>query len=128
MTDVPNPSTRLDRIESLLESVAQQQARTQQQLDNLGLKQAQTQEQLDNLSLRQADTQIQLDAYIDTATSVLARSAVLDGVVLELRESTENLQRGFEQHQRNFEEHQRTTNAALASLEAILVQLIGRSS
>lgn len=40
-------------------------------------------------------------------------------MVLELGESTENLQR-------NLEKHQRTTNAALASLEAILVQLVGR--
>jgi chromosome segregation ATPase len=121
MTEIPNQSSRLDRIEALLERVAEQQA-------NLGLRQADTQNQLDNLSHRQADTQNQLDAYIDTATSVLARSAVLDGVVMELRESTENLQRGFEQHQHNFEEHQRTTNAALASLEAILLQLVGRLS
>ncbi|WP_242058199.1 MULTISPECIES: hypothetical protein [Nostoc] len=28
-----------------------------------------------------------------------------------------------ETHQRNFEEHQRTTNAALQSLEGILIQL-----
>jgi uncharacterized coiled-coil protein SlyX len=48
---------------------------------------------------------------------VLARSAILDDVLLELRDS-------HEQHQRNFEEHQRTTNAALQSLEAILLQLI----
>ncbi len=47
---------------------------------------------------------------------VLARSAILDDVLLELRDS-------HEQHQRNFEEHQRTTNAALQSLEAILLQL-----
>lgn len=108
MSETPNQfPSRLDRIEALLERVAEQQA---------------------DLGLRQADTQSQLDAYIDTATSVLARSAVLDGVVLELRESTENLQRGFEQHQRNFEEQQRTTNAALGSLEAILAQLIGRLS
>jgi ABC-type transporter Mla subunit MlaD len=105
MTDIPEQpqSSRLDRIEALLGQVAQQQANTQQQLDS----------------------------FINTATSVLARSAILDGVVLELRESTENLQHNFEQHQRNFEEHQRnfqehqrTTNAALQSLEAILLQLI----
>jgi chromosome segregation ATPase len=92
-----------------------------------------TRQLIENLARQQANTQQQLDSFIETATSVLARSAVLDGVVLELRESTENLQqnfeqhqRNFEQHQRNFEEHQRTTNAALASLEAILVQLVGR--
>ncbi|MEH1789430.1 hypothetical protein [Nostoc sp.] len=48
---------------------------------------------------------------------VLSRSAILDDVLLELRDS-------HEQHQRNFEEHQRTTNAALQSLESILVQLV----
>jgi hypothetical protein len=47
---------------------------------------------------------------------VLARSAVLDDVLLELRDSSER-------HQQNFEEHQRTTNAALNQLGAILVQL-----
>ncbi|MEH1781759.1 hypothetical protein [Nostoc sp.] len=52
---------------------------------------------------------------------VLGRSAILDGVLLELRDS-------HEQHQRNFEEHQRTTNAASQSLESILLQLIRNNS
>jgi hypothetical protein len=55
---------------------------------------------------------------------VLSRSAVLDDVLLELRDSQEQQQRNFEEHQRHFDEHQRTTNAALNSLEAILLQLI----
>lgn len=55
---------------------------------------------------------------------VLSRSAVLDDVLLELRDSQEQQQRNFEEHQRHFDEHQRTTNAALNSLEAILIQLI----
>lgn len=112
MTNIPEQSSRLDRIEALLERVAEQQANSQQQLDSL----------------------------INTASSVLARSAVLDDVVLELRDTTETLSRGFEQHlrnfeqyQRNFEQHQRnveenqrTTNAALERLEAILLQLMRR--
>jgi len=83
-----------------------------------------TRELITELARRQADTQTQLDDFLETANRVLARSAVLDGVVLELRDSTEQHQRNFEQHQRNFEEHQRTTNAALQSLEAILLQLM----
>ena len=84
-----------------------------------------------NLAERQANTQTQLDMFLESANRVLARSAVLDDVVQELRDSTEQHQRNFEQHQRNFEqhqgnfeEHQTTTNAALQSLEAILLQLI----
>jgi ABC-type transporter Mla subunit MlaD len=105
MTNIPEQSSRLDRIEVLLERVAEQQANSQQQLDSL----------------------------INTASSVLARSTVLDDVVLELRDTTETLSRGFEQYQRNFEQHQRnveenqrTTNAALERLEAILSQLMRR--
>ncbi|YAF99022.1 MAG: hypothetical protein AB3A66_28930 (plasmid) [Nodularia sp. CChRGM 3473] len=52
---------------------------------------------------------------------VLSRNAILDDVLLELRDSHET-------HQRNFEEHQRTTNAALQSLEAILLQLMRNRS
>lgn len=76
-----------------------------------------TRELIAELARRQADTQTQLDSFLETANRVLARSAVLDDIVLELRDSTE-------QHQRNFEEHQRTTNAALERLEAILLRLI----
>ena len=76
---------------------------------------------LERLSDRQTNTQQQLDDFIQTANTVLARSAILDDVLLELRDS-------HEQHQRNFEEHQRTTNAALQSLEAILLQLIRRNN
>ena len=97
MTDTPghyNGGTpnRLDRIEATLERLGDRQANTQQQLDD----------------------------FIQTANTVLARNAILDDVLLELRNS-------HEQHQRNFEEHQRTTNAALQSLEAILLQLIRRN-
>ncbi|MBE9054356.1 hypothetical protein IQ243_29000 [Nostocales cyanobacterium LEGE 11386] len=122
MTDTPEyfPS-RLDRIEQIMLGLAERQANTQAQLDR-------TQQQLDNLTLRQANTQTQVDELrqemrdlTSNVDRVLARSAILDDVLLELRDS-------HEQHQRNFEEHQRTTNAALQSLEAILLQLIRNNS
>ncbi|MCC5633511.1 hypothetical protein LC613_39300 [Nostoc sphaeroides CHAB 2801] len=75
------------------------------------------------LAERQSNTQQQLDLLTDNVNRVLARSAILDDVLLELRDSHEIHQRNFEEHQRNFQEHQRTTNAALQSLEAILLQL-----
>ncbi|MBD2730749.1 hypothetical protein H6G96_31635 [Nostoc sp. FACHB-892] len=52
----------------------------------------------------------------ENTNRVLARSAVLDDVLLELRDSHEELKQ-------NFLENQRTTNAALNQLGAILVQL-----
>lgn len=98
----PQDPSRLDRIEAVLDTVAMR---------------------LDTLTLTQANTQNQLDDLVSTANSVFARDAILNDVLLELRESSERHQRNFEEHQRNFEEHQRTTNAALQSLEAILLQL-----
>ena len=80
-----------------------------------------TRELIDELARRQDRTQQQLDDFLSTANQVLARSAVLDGVVLELRDTTE-------QHQRNFEEHQKATNAAIERLEAILLQLIPKGN
>jgi predicted nucleic acid-binding Zn-ribbon protein len=100
MTDTP--STRLDRIEAILNRVA-----TQQELNTQAIAQLTT--KLDNLSDNVND-------LTSNVNSVLARDAILNDVLLELRDS-------HEQHQRNFEEHQRTTNAALNQLGAILVQL-----
>lgn len=71
---------------------------------------------LDNLTDSVAD-------LTSNVNSVLARDAILNDVLLELRENTEVLQRNFEQHQRNFDENQRTTNAALNQMNAILLQL-----
>ncbi|ACC85292.1 hypothetical protein [Nostoc punctiforme] len=110
MTDTPEyfPS-RLDRAEQIILGLAERQANTQAQLDEL----------------RQ-----EVRGLTSNVDRVLARSAILDDVLLELRDSHEAHQRNFEIHQRNFEihrqdfqEHQRTTNAALQSLEAILLQL-----
>ncbi len=81
------------------------------------------------LARKQIETQEQLDLLLDHSISLRGRDAVLNNVILEVRENTEVLQRNFEQHQQNFNENQRTTNAALNSLEAILLQLtriIGR--
>ncbi len=105
MTDTPGDynggtPSRLDRIEATLDRVAIQQSANTQAIANL------TQEMRELTS---------------NTDRVLARSAILDDVLLELRDS-------HEQHQRNFEEHQRTTNAALQSLEAILLQLIRRNN
>lgn len=122
MTDTPEyfPS-RLDRIEQIMLGLAERQAHTQTQLDNLALRQANTQTQVDELRQEMRD----LTSNVDR---VLARSAILDDVLLELRDSHEEHKRHFETHQRHFEEHQRTTNAALQSLEAILLQLIRNNS
>ncbi|MEH2256051.1 hypothetical protein [Nostoc sp.] len=103
MTDTPEyfPS-RLDRAEQIILGLAERQANTQEQVDEL------------RQEMRELTTKI--DTLTDNVDRVLARSAILDDVLLELRD-------GHEQHQRNFEEHQRTTNAALQSLESILLQL-----
>jgi uncharacterized coiled-coil DUF342 family protein len=104
MTDQPqNTPSRLDRIEAVLDTVAMR---------------------LDTLTRQQTNTQNQLEDLVSTANSIFARNAIVNDVLLELRENSSQQQRNFEQHQHNFEEHQRTTNAALQSLEAILLQLI----
>lgn len=88
MTDAPQQPSRLDRIETILATVAEQQASNTQAIAEL----------------------------TDNVTRVLGRSAILDDVLLELRDSHEELKQ-------NFLENQRTTNAALNQLGAILVQL-----
>lgn len=69
-------------------------------------------------------TQSQLNNLTDDVNRVLARSAVLDDVLLELRDSHERHQQNLEDLRTDFQDNQRTTNAALQSLEAILLQLI----
>ncbi len=108
MTDTPEyfPS-RLDRAEQIILGLAERQANAQLEMSEL------------RQGMRQLTTRV--DTLTDNVDRVLARSAILDDVLLELRDS-------HEQHQRNFEEHQRTTNAALQSLESILLQLIRNNS
>jgi division protein CdvB (Snf7/Vps24/ESCRT-III family) len=88
MTDTPQQPHRLDRVETILATVAEQQATNTQAIAEL----------------------------TDNVTRVLSRSAILDDVLLELRDSHEELKQSFL-------ENQRTTNAALNQLGAILVQL-----
>ena len=107
MTNQPD---RLDRVEALAASNTEAIAQVTARLDQLTLK-------VDNLTENVNTLTYKVDDFIETSNRVIARSAVLDDVVLELRESSER-------NQRNFEEHQRTTNAALNSLEAILLRLI----
>lgn len=108
MTDTPEyfPS-RLDRAEQIILGLAEREANAQLEMSEL------------RQEMRQLTTRV--DTLTDNVDRVLARSAILDDVLLELRDS-------HEQHQRNFEEHQRTTNAALQSLESILLQLIRNNS
>jgi hypothetical protein len=87
---------RLDRIEAILESLAMQQEATTVKLDRLT-------DRVDNLTYKFED-------FIGTANTVLARSAVLDDIIVRL--------------DRNFEENQKSTNAALERLEAILIKLM----
>ncbi len=88
MTELPQQPNRLDRIEAILATVAEQQATNTQAIAEL----------------------------TDNVTRVLGRSAILDDVLLELRDSHEELKR-------DFLENQQTTNAALNQLGAILIQL-----
>lgn len=56
------------------------------------------------------DLTYKFEDFIGTANTVLARSAVLDDIIVRL--------------DRNFEENQKSTNAALERLEAILIKLM----
>ncbi|WP_375495640.1 hypothetical protein [uncultured Nostoc sp.] len=67
MTDTPQKPSRLDRIEGILIRVAEQQATNTQAIAEL----------------------------TDNVTRVLGRSAILDDVLLELRDSHEELKRDF---------------------------------
>jgi hypothetical protein len=106
---------------------------------------------LAELTRKQIASQYELDMLIENTNRILGRDAILNDVILEVRENTQVLQQNFEihqqnferhqetvmrlqanfeihqqnfeRHQRNFDENQRTTNAALNSLEAILLQL-----
>lgn len=112
-----------DDIRGILAQIAQSQLNTQRQLDNLIERQDISGQQIVQLT----DVVNQLTSDI---SSVTARNALLNEIIPELRESQERqeiltteLKQNQEQHQRNFEEHQRTSNAALQSLEAILLRL-----
>jgi chromosome segregation ATPase len=95
MTNTPQQSSRLDRIEAILERVATQQATNTDAI---------------------ADLASRIEDLTSNVNSVLARDAILNDVLLEMRDSHEELKR-------DFLENQRTTNAALNQMNAILLQL-----
>ena len=77
MTNPEEPQdtpSRLDRIERILDDIATQQAANTSAIAQLA----------------------------ENTNRVLARSAILDDVLLELRDNSELQQRNFDQHQRNF--------------------------
>lgn len=88
MDNTPQQPNRLNQIEAILLTVSEQQATNTQAIAEL----------------------------TDNVTRVLARSAILDDVLLELRGSHEELKQSFL-------ENQRTTNAALNQLGAILIRI-----
>lgn len=83
-----------------------------------------TQAQLQETQIAVRETQNAVQDLTSDVNRVLGRDAISSNMVLELRASQE-------QHQINFERHQETSNAALNSLEAILLrlmQIIGRDT
>ncbi|MDZ8259092.1 hypothetical protein [Nostoc sp. ChiQUE01b] len=80
MTDTPFPS-RLDRAEQIILGLAERQANTQTQVDELRQEMRELTASVNNLT--------------DNVDRVLARSAILDDVLLELRDSHEQHQHIF---------------------------------
>jgi hypothetical protein len=105
MTENPNQSTRLDQIEAILLQT------------NVSLNRVAQQQELNTQAISE---------LTENTNRVLARSAVLDDVLLELHESSERHQMNFERHQQNFENSQRSIEAALNRLEAMVLQIIRR--
>ncbi|MCC5638587.1 hypothetical protein LC593_22685 [Nostoc sp. CHAB 5844] len=118
MTDTPDSVNRIELIERLLLRISEQQALNTEAIADLA-QENREQQAINNDAIANLTQEVR-ELTSDT-NRVLGRSAILDDVLLELRESAE-------EHRQAFVEHQRTTNAALASLEAILVQLISRNS
>ncbi|KAM3115576.1 hypothetical protein [Phormidesmis sp. 146-33] len=84
-----NQPSRLDRIESSLEQLAQRQEITQSQLEQLTQRQETTRFQLEQLTQRQEITRSQIDSQVS--------------VVAELRTTAKLLLQVVNQHQQNFE-------------------------
>ncbi|MHC5771322.1 MAG: hypothetical protein ACYTXI_38325 [Nostoc sp.] len=91
MTNAPEQPSRLDRIESILATVAEQQATNTQAIAEL----------------------------TDNVTRVLGRSAILDDFLLELRDSHEELKRDFLENQRTTNAALNQLNAILVQLTRI---------
>jgi hypothetical protein len=105
-------SSRLDRIEAILEQ-------TTQRLDRVAEQQTINTQTIGSLLNSLNDLSNQVNDFTATANTVLGRSAVLDDIIVRL-------DRNFELHQQRFEENQRSTNAALERLEAILIKLMDK--
>ncbi|MUG98186.1 hypothetical protein F7734_40115 [Scytonema sp. UIC 10036] len=112
MTD-SNDNSEIN-IEALLIQLARSHLTTQEDIQATQRQIRETQYQIS-----QATSLVQ--SLTNDVDRVLARNAILNDVLLELSDSHETMKE-------TFQEHQRTTNAALQALEAILVQLIGRSN
>lgn len=103
MTNSNNGADNQQEIYAILAELARRQLTTQEQIE---------------------ETQIELRSLANDITRVLGRDAVLNEVVLELRDSHETMRENFVAFQQEYLEHKRTTNAALNSLEAINLRLI----
>jgi len=124
MTETPSldngqPPNRLDRMESILLQVTGNLNRVTEKLDRVAAQQEATESRLTELTYK-------VDDFISTANSVLARTAIVDGMVFELREVVVRLDANADRMQANFEENQRSSNAALERLEAILMRLVDK--
>ncbi|MBD2214869.1 hypothetical protein H6G27_34240 [Nostoc linckia FACHB-104] len=117
-----------DDIRAVLIQLAQAQLTTQQQINQTQAQIAQTQQQLEQ-------TQFEVQNLTSDVNRVLGRSAILDDVLLQLRENQRQMQTNFEtfqqdymthlqQYRIDFTENQRSTNAAIERLEAINLRLI----
>ncbi|MEA5580409.1 hypothetical protein VB620_03525 [Nodularia harveyana UHCC-0300] len=103
----------LDTVKHLLISTAQYAESSDHKINRLIDRQDITQNQLDGLSLTVQAMGAKIDRFVDNASDFIdttrARNAILDDVVLELRDS------------------QNSTNAALERLEIILAKLMQRN-
>jgi chromosome segregation ATPase len=124
-TALTQVTQRLDRVAEQQETIETNLDRVTQRLDRVAEQQEVTASRFDSLATGFNEIIYKIDDFIGTANTVLGRSAILDDVVVELRETVTRLDANAERMQANFEENQRSTNAALERLETILVRLIG---
>jgi len=105
-----NVENELETVKQLLVSTASYAESSNSRLDRLVERQDLTQRQLDGLALSVQSMGEKIDRFVDKTDDFIettkARNAVLDGVILELRDN------------------QVSTNAAVERLERILEQLL----
>jgi len=124
---------RLDRTADQFQQLVTQQVATDTRLDRVTERLDRVAAQQETADHRLTELTYKVDDFISTANSVLARTAIVDGMVFELREvvvrldaNAERMEANIERMQANFEENQRSTNAALERLESILIRLIDK--